>query len=873
MRTGEDVATIEAHLRERRRRAARPPRDYGAGPQPRVRQRHAGHGRRADAICRRAHRAPRPARASDAARRRHPSRRPGHVWRSDRSAATRSGSRSSPCRRSARRARSALTCRAAGTRDRASSSITFQLAELDRARSSDGGSGESRGRRSRRPAQVLASAERVERLCAESYAALYERRRRDPRRPRAASGGAVGELATLDRALPDRTSTRATASSRSSRTWRRSSGATRDGDRGLAGTPAGGRGAARPSRTAEAQARADAGATCIAKPRCASPRAPRTSTRRRAHRRSSDASTRAARTEYSRQAGRAVAGRRRAARRSCAKALEDELAALAMERTRLRGPVCADAAVPRIGVDRARASIRAEFYVSPNPAKTCGRWRVSCPGGELSRIMLAIKTLTATSRHGFSDVDGTAAAAPRRQGSSSTRSTPESAGRVADVVGRKLRAARLGVSGALHHAPAADRRVRRQRTFRSKAASRRRTGTSDGHAGCARRRARRRSRPYARRRSDHRWHPRVRPVRCWRSAPRGRPAQAEAKRRKRGESEREADNVTVAQKYLIETFGCQMNVHDSERMAGLPRAGGLRDRRRRRRMPTSVVINTCSVRERAEGQALPRLGELRELAARALRPRPADRRASPAAWRSRKARRSSGARPASPMSSSGRRRFSRLPMLVEQAERRSAPVAIDLNPHDDVTLAAGRDAAGRSGQGVRHDHRGVQRVLQLLRRAVSARARADAAESRTSSPKCARRPPAAAGKCSCSGRSSTTTRRPTTPGATSRACSRRSTHVDGHRAHPLCEPASAALRRSISGARCAVCRRSAGTCICRCSRVDAGPRGDAAPLHAREYLDLVARIRDDAAATCALSTDMIVGFPGETDADFEETLR
>jgi tRNA-2-methylthio-N6-dimethylallyladenosine synthase len=25
----------------------------------------------------------------------------------------------------------------------------------------------------------------------------------------------------------------------------------------------------------------------------------------------------------------------------------------------------------------------------------------------------------------------------------------------------------------------------------------------------------------------------------------------------------------MARKYLIETFGCQMNVHDSERMAGL----------------------------------------------------------------------------------------------------------------------------------------------------------------------------------------------------------------------------------------------------------------------------------------------------------------
>src|SRR4030095_928585 len=39
-----------------------------------------------------------------------------------------------------------------------------------------------------------------------------------------------------------------------------------------------------------------------------------------------------------------------------------------------------------------------------------------------------------------------------------------------------------------------------------------------------------------------------------------------AKAKVHGESE---SHSKLAKKYLIETFGCQMNVHDSERMAGL----------------------------------------------------------------------------------------------------------------------------------------------------------------------------------------------------------------------------------------------------------------------------------------------------------------
>ena len=66
----------------------------------------------------------------------------------------------------------------------------------------------------------------------------------------------------------------------------------------------------------------------------------------------------------------------------------------------------------------------------------------------------------------------------------------------------------------------------------------------------------------------------------------------------------------MSRRYLIETFGCQMNFHDSERMAGLLEAAGFE--------PASgpadadvIVLNTCTVREKAEDKVLSRIGELR----------------------------------------------------------------------------------------------------------------------------------------------------------------------------------------------------------------------------------------------------------------------
>jgi tRNA-2-methylthio-N6-dimethylallyladenosine synthase len=65
-------------------------------------------------------------------------------------------------------------------------------------------------------------------------------------------------------------------------------------------------------------------------------------------------------------------------------------------------------------------------------------------------------------------------------------------------------------------------------------------------------------------------------------------------------------------KYFIETYGCQMNVHDSERMAGLLESSGYEPARSEADADV-VVINTCSVREKAEDKLYARLADLKGL--------------------------------------------------------------------------------------------------------------------------------------------------------------------------------------------------------------------------------------------------------------------
>jgi DNA repair protein RecN (Recombination protein N) len=127
---------------------------------------------------------------------------------------------------------------------------------------------------------------------------------------------------------------------------------------------------------------------------------------------------------------------RRAAAVGFARQLEHLVAELAMEETRFEvrfGEAQDEADWTGRGIDAA------QFFVSPNPGEDLRPLARIVSGGELSRVMLAIKTLTATSRHGLSAAAGrpAGAAAP---GLIFDEVDAGIGGRVADVVGRKLRA-------------------------------------------------------------------------------------------------------------------------------------------------------------------------------------------------------------------------------------------------------------------------------------------------------------------------------------------------------------------------------------------------------------------------------------------------
>jgi tRNA-2-methylthio-N6-dimethylallyladenosine synthase len=61
--------------------------------------------------------------------------------------------------------------------------------------------------------------------------------------------------------------------------------------------------------------------------------------------------------------------------------------------------------------------------------------------------------------------------------------------------------------------------------------------------------------------------------------------------------------------YEVRTYGCQMNVHDSERLSGLLEEAGY-VRADDNSVADVVVFNTCAVRENADNRLYGNLGHL-----------------------------------------------------------------------------------------------------------------------------------------------------------------------------------------------------------------------------------------------------------------------
>ena len=840
-------------LRERRRRAARPPRNHRAGPQPRVHQRRARHRRRAEGSVDRGSSS---CTASTSIRRCSIRRRTSRVLDAFGRARRRSRRRSATAfdaLRARRRTSSRRGTAPRRDRDARLELVAFQLGELDKAGAEEPGEDEELA--SLR--QVLASAERVERLCAESYAALY-----DSDDASCGLGGVwrrVGELAALDPQFEPYLDARDGIKSQLE-DLAAFPAQLRGRHRRLAGAAAAGRGAPRAARAAEAEARADArrrhrAARRAARASCADLRA-----RRRAGRRARARARGGARRRILAAAGtlstRAPARRERLCRRR-SRAL---LAELAMERTRFEvrfnEEPLPEAAWTDRGHRRARSSSSRRI-----PAKTSGRWRGSSRAASCRASCSAIKTLTATTRHGFSD------AADRPPSASAPGLIFDEVdagigGRVADVVGRKLRA--LGSAFqvlCITHLPQiaayADTHFQIEKRVdggRTRTTVRRLDDERPGRG----------ARADARRRSDQRW-----PADSAREMLDGavEAAGAESRRKRKGES-RKAKGESERRKGESPDDGAEIpdrNVRLPDerprlRADGRPaRAGRLRGR------PTTPPTPTSSSSTPAACASAPRRSCTRGSANCGSWPPntghdPIVAVAGCVAQQEGEAilKRSPGVADVIV----GTQAIRRLPMLVEQAARaeRRSPV-IDLEPVRRRHVPARRDAARRSGQGVRHDHRRLQRVLQLLRRAVHARPRADAAEGRHPGRGARGGGDAATAKCSCSARSSITTRRPTTRRATSAACSRRSTRSTGIERIRFASPHPRHVSRAVPrrDARLPkVCRHLHLPVQSGSTRVLEAMRR----RYTREsYLELVAQIRETL-PDVALSTDMIVGFPG-----------
>jgi len=322
----------------------------------------------------------------------------------------------------------------------------------------------------------------------------------------------------------------------------------------------------------------------------------------------------------------------------------------------------------------------------------------------------------------------------------------------------------------------------------------------------------------------------------------------------------------MAKKYLIETFGCQMNFHDSERMAGLLDQAGYE--------PTTeeidadvIVINTCSVREHAEEKLYTRLGEIRVLEQETGRTPLVAVAGCVAQQEGGTLLKKSNGHVIDVIM--GTQRLKMLPTLVEKAAR--SPFAeVDINPWDDVTFPLG---ITRRGDPVKayvtiiegcNDHCAFC-VVPYTRGHERMRAKADILADVREAADSGRR------EVQLLGQIVNHYQAPDDPSCDFAALLAAVNEVPGIERIRFASPHPRHTgRRLVEAVRDLpkVCKHLHLPVQSGSSRVLEAMRR----RYTREsYLDLVAEIRETI-PEATLSTDMIVGFPGETAEDFEQTL-
>jgi tRNA-2-methylthio-N6-dimethylallyladenosine synthase len=326
----------------------------------------------------------------------------------------------------------------------------------------------------------------------------------------------------------------------------------------------------------------------------------------------------------------------------------------------------------------------------------------------------------------------------------------------------------------------------------------------------------------------------------------------------------------VAKKYLIETYGCQMNVHDSERMAGLLEQAGYESTADDFDADV-IVINTCSVREKAEEKLFTRLGELQHRAVESgTRPVVAVAGCVAQQEGSNILQRSSAVDVII-----GTQNIKRLPILIDGAVHQQAATPrrepiLDLDPLDDVSFPLG--IARRQDP-----HKAYVTIIEgcnefcafcvvpytrgkeRMRPADEIVADAESAVA------------SGAKEVQLLGQIVNHYQAPDDPSCDFAGLLEQLNTVEGlHRIRFASPHPRHVTARMIEAMRTLpkVCRhlhlpvQSGSTATLRAMR----------RRHTRdEYLELVAGLRE-AMPDIALSTDIIVGFPGETVADFEQTL-